>query len=127
MKGEMDFSDKWFRKRFRDEFSRHSCPVPGEDSVTHYERVVRYLKEHGVTLSSSGKMAYDRNLNGNNCTNMYFYDRTAFVVYAKQKHPDIFKKGSPPLKRAKPVHKGRVTTPTKKPVAVGWDDFDWSR
>lgn len=125
MKGEMDFSDKWFRKRFREELLRLSRNTYGETEADNYRRIVNYLNEHGVTLSASGKMAYDRNLRLNNCTNLPWWGRQKFMDWARVNAPDVIKK-----RGAKPQHQGRVTTPAPKPAVpktTGWDDFDWSR
>lgn len=125
MKGEMDFSDPWFRKRFRTDLERKTWGVPGQEAHDRWKQIADWLLEHGVTISKSGKMAYDSALRANNCTNIYWPKREDFLVWARQEAPDIFKK-----RGAKPTHKGRVTTPAPKPTkpkTTGWDDFDWSR
>jgi len=125
VKGEMDFSDKWFRKRFRSKMEAWLYRVGGETEEEHAVRIVNYLNEHGVTLSASGKMAYDRNMYANNCTNIHWPGREQFMDWARTGAPDVIKK------RAKPPHRGRVATPatkkSTKPTTTGWDDFDWSR
>lgn len=126
MKGEMDFSDPWFRKRFRDEMEAKSYKMGGETPKEHHERIASYLWECGVTLSTSGKMAYDRNLKANNCSNMFWPGRDKFVDWARVNAPEIFKKrgAKPPAPRVRPAR--RIQKPAK-PKTTGWDDFDWSR
>lgn len=126
MKGEADFSDKWFRSNFRSNMGRINFTTYGEGEADCHRRVANHLKETGVVLSSSGKMAYDKNLKSNNLTNMYWPLRSQFVDWARVNAPEVIKK-----RGAKPTHKGRVTTPAPKPQpkpkTTGWDDFDWSR
>jgi hypothetical protein len=120
----MDFSDKWFRKRFRDSMGILAHRMSGESPVEHHTRIVNYLNEHGVTLSASGKMAYDRNMYANRLTNIHWPERDRFMDWARTGAPDVIKK------RYAPKHNGRVTTPATKPAkptTTGWDDFDWSR
>lgn len=129
MMGEMDFSDKWFRKTFRGELLRKTWNTGGEYETDTYRRVANYLTECNVTLSASGKMAYDHNLNANNLTNLSWWGRTKFMDWARVKAPEVIKKRG--AKPATPEHNGRVTTPKPKappkPTTTGWDDFDWSR
>ena len=129
MKGEMDFSDKWFRKKFRDELLRKTWNTGGESAVDAHRRVANYLTECNVTLSAWGKMAYDRNLKSNNLTNLPWWGRAQFMDWARVNAPEVIKKRG--AKPATPEHNGRVATPKPKPPAkpkkVGWDDFDWSR
>lgn len=120
---EPDFSDPWFRKRFRNDLGFRNFQGFGESKEEFYVRLANWLVGLMVVLSSSGKMAYDRNGRANNLTNMYWPEREGFLDWARATKQPIFKK------RAKPTHKGRVTTPAAKPTApkvCGWDDFDWS-
>lgn len=119
------FSDQWFRKRFRDDLGFRNFQGLDESREDSFIRLSNWLQLNHVTLSLSGKMAYDRNGRANNLTNLYWKDREQFVDWARATKQPIFKK-----RGAKAVHGGRVTTPaTKKPAkpkVTGWDDFDWS-
>lgn len=121
---EPDFSDQWFRKTFRTNLESRNFQAYSESLEDSFIRLADWLVAEQVTLSSSGKMAYDRRGRANNLTNVQWGNREQFVDWAQATKQPIFKKRPP-----RPVHKGRVTPATKKPVGpqpTGWDDFDWS-